>query len=401
MTKKADIANPYIPEFEKYLRTPEPSVRERADYWRTAIGLQAVDQLTVSDFLKQTAQEHIEGQISADEAEQRIKAYYQAKEIRLPDDDEKEEADKVAMNITKLLSEQSFTFSVAGFASIHRQIFKGVFKHAGQFRDYDITKKEWVLDGDTVLYASCTQLQATLEYDLEQEKQFDYSNLALPDAIRHIAAFVANIWQIHPFREGNTRTTAVFTIKYLRSIGFQNIDNTLFEQHSWFFRNALVRANYKNARLGVNNSPQYLERFFRNLLLGEQMPLHNRDLHIAAVDVQSAETEQLPNKRRTSTGQAQDKFETSNLISTGNQIYTDDENTIRLVLTMGAAKLSIKEIMTAIGLKGRDNFLNLYLNPAIENGFVRLLYPDSPRHPRQKYLLTVKGMMLFNQVSNK
>lgn len=401
MAKKADIENPYIPEFEKYLRTPEPSVRERADYWRTAIGLQAVDQLTVSDFLKQTAQEHIEGQISADEAEQRIKAYYQAKEIRLPDDDEKEEADKVAMNITKLLSEQSFTFSVAGFASIHRQIFKGVFKHAGQFRDYDITKKEWVLDGDTVLYASCTQLQATLEYDLEQEKQFDYSNLALPDAIRHIAAFVANIWQIHPFREGNTRTTAVFTIKYLRSIGFQNIDNTLFEQHSWFFRNALVRANYKNARLGVNNSPQYLERFFRNLLLGEQMPLHNRDLHISNKDVQSAETEQVQDKYRTSSGQAQDKFGTSDLISTGNQIYTDDENTIRLVQAMGGEKLSIKEIMAAIGLKGRDNFLNLYLNPAIENGFVRLLYPDSPRHPRQKYLLTVKGMMLLNQLSNK
>ena len=401
MAKKKDIENPYIPEFEKYLRTPEPSVRERADYWRTAIGLQAVDQLTVSDFLKQTAQEHIEGQISADEAEQRIKAYYQAKEIRLPDDDEKEEADKVAMNITKLLSEQSFTFSVAGFASIHRQIFKGVFKHAGQFRDYDITKKEWVLDGDTVLYASCTQLQATLEYDLEQEKQFDYSNLALPDAIRHIAAFVANIWQIHPFREGNTRTTAVFTIKYLRSIGFQNIDNTLFEQHSWFFRNALVRANYKNARLGVNNSPQYLERFFRNLLMGEQMPLHNRDLHISHVDNQSAETEQVQDKYRTSTGQAQDKFGTSSLMNTGNQLYTEDENTIRLLQVMGGKKLSIKEIMTAIGLKGRDNFLNLYLNPAIENGFVRLLYPDSPRHPRQKYVLTVKGMMLFNQVSNK
>ena len=401
MAKKKDIENPYIPEFEKYLRTPEPSVRERADYWRTAIGLQAVDQLTVSDFLKQTAQEHIEGQISADEAEQRIKAYYQAKEIRLPDDDEKEEADKVAMNITKLLSEQSFTFSVAGLASIHRQIFKGVFKHAGQFRDYNITKKEWVLDGDTVLYASCTQLQATLEYDLEQEKQFDYSNLALPDAIRHIAAFVANIWQIHPFREGNTRTTAVFTIKYLRSIGFQNIDNTLFEQHSWFFRNALVRANYKNARLGVNNSPQYLERFFRNLLMGEQMPLHNRDLHISNKDVQSAETEQVQDKYRTSTGQAQDKFGTSSLISTGNQLYTEDENTIRLVQVMGGKKLSIKEIMTAIGLKGRDNFLNLYLNPAIENGFVRLLYPDSPRHPRQKYLLTVKGMMLLNQLSNK
>ena len=157
----------------------------------------------------------------------------------------------------------------------------------------------------------------------------------------------------------------------------------------------------KNARLGVNNSPQYLERFFRNLLLGEQMPLHNRDLHISNKDVQSAETEQVPNKRRTSTGQVQDKFGTSNPINAENQLYTEDENTIRLVQVMGGEKLSIKEIMAAIGLKGRDNFLNLYLNPAIENGFVRLLYPDSPRHPRQKYLLTVKGMMLFNQVSNK
>ena len=171
MAKKNDIENPYIPEFEKYLRTPEPSVRERADYWRTAIGLQAVDQLTVSDFLKQTAQQHIEGQINTEEAEERIKTYYKAKEARLPDDDEKEEADKVAMNITKLLSEQSFTFSVAGFAAIHRQIFKGVFKHAGQFRDYDFSKKEWALNGDSVLYGSCRELQATLDYDIKQEKQ--------------------------------------------------------------------------------------------------------------------------------------------------------------------------------------------------------------------------------------
>ena len=288
MSQPHDIDNPYIPEFEKYLRTPEPSVRERADYWRTAIGLQAVDGLIVSDFLKQTAQEHIEGQISVDEAEKRIKTYYQAKEARLPDDDEKEEADKVSMNIIRLLGEQSFTFSVAGLAAIHRQIFKGVFKHAGQFRDYDISKKEWVLEGDTVLYASCTQLKATLEYDLSQEKQFDYSNLALPDAIRHIADFVAGIWQIHPFQEGNTRTTAVFTIKYLRSIGFKQINNDLFEQHSWYFRNALVRANYKNVAKAVNPDSSYLVAFFRNLLLNEQTPLHNRDLHISLAGSQSA-----------------------------------------------------------------------------------------------------------------
>ena len=288
MSQIDEIDNPYIPEFEKYLKTPEPSVRERAGYWRTAIGLQAVDGLTVSDFLKQTAQEHIEGQINTNEAEKRIKTYYQAKTARLPEDDEKEEADKVAMNITKLLSEQSFTFGVAGLAAIHRQIFKGVFKHAGQFRDYDITKKEWVLDGDTVLYCRWQDLRMTLEYDLEKEKQLDYTSLALPDAIRHIADFVAGIWQIHPFREGNTRTTAIFTIKYLRSIGFKQINNDLFEQHSWFFRNALVRANYKNIAKAVNPDSSYLEAFFRNLLLNEQMPLHNRDLHISLINTRSA-----------------------------------------------------------------------------------------------------------------
>ena len=288
MSTIQDIDNLYIPEFEKYLKTPEPSVRERANHWRTAIGLQAVDQLTVSDFLKQTAQQHIEGQINTDEAEKRIKAYYQAKEIRLPDDDEKEEADKVAMNITRLLSEQSFTFSVAGLAAIHRQIFHGVFKHAGQFRDYDITKKEWVLEGDTVLYSRWQDLRMTLEYDLEREKQFDYTSLALSEAICHIADFVAGIWQIHPFREGNTRTTAIFTIKYLRAIGFKQINNDLFEQHSWYFRNALVRANYKNVAKAVNPDNTYLTTFFRNLLLNEQTPLRNRDLHISLVSTQRA-----------------------------------------------------------------------------------------------------------------
>lgn len=389
MTIPQDIDNPYIPEFEKYLRTPEPSVRERADYWRTAIGLQAVDQLTVSDFLKQTAQEHIEGQINTEEAEERIKAYYKAKEARLPDDDEKEEADKVAMNITKLLSEQSFTFSVAGFAAIHRQIFKGVFKHAGQFRDYDFSKKEWALNGDSVLYGSCRELQATLDYDINQEKQFDYTNLALPDAISHIANFVSNIWQTHPFREGNTRTTAVFTIKYLRSIGFQNIDNTLFEQHSWFFRNALVRANYKSVAKSVNPDSSYLVAFFRNLLLNEQTPLNNRDLQIGITNT--------PNKYRISTEQVQDKYRTS----IGNLLPVDDENTICLIKAIEREKLSIKEILGKMGLKHRPTFMDNYLNPAIENGFVRLLYPDSPRHPRQKYLLTVKGMMLFNQLAQK
>jgi len=289
MITPQDIESTYIPEFEKYIRTPEPSVRERADIWRTAIGLQAVDKLTVSDFLKQTAQQHIEGRITIDEAEERVRTYYQAKEARLPDDGEKEEADKVATNISKLLGEQSFTFSVAGLAAVHRQIFKGVFKYAGQFRDYDITKKEWVLDGDTVLCSRWQDLQMTLAYNLEQEKRFDYTGLPVTEAVCHLADFVAGIWQIHPFREGNTRTTAIFTIKYLRSIGFRQINNNLFEQHSWYFRNALVRANYRNLQKAVNPDNTYLVAFFRNLLLGEQTPLCNRDMHILIAGGQSAD----------------------------------------------------------------------------------------------------------------
>ncbi len=269
-----------IPEFEKYIRATEPDVRERANAWRTAIGLQQVDGLTVSDYLRQTATQNIEGHINIDEAARLVKTYYQIKQERLPDDDEKEEADKVATNIARLLYEQSFTYSVAGFASIHRKIFNGVFKHAGTFRQYDITKKEWVLDGDTVLYANWQDLNMAVDYDLKQEKQFDYSGLTQSQIIEHIADFVAGLWQIHPFAEGNTRTTAIFTIKYLRSIGFTDVNNSLFEQHSWYFRNALVRANYKNAQKNISPDKSFLIAFFRNLLLNEHNPLHNRQMHI-------------------------------------------------------------------------------------------------------------------------
>ena len=339
MLTPQDIENPVLPEFEKYYRTPEPSIRERAENWRVAIGLQAVDQLTVSDFLKQTAQQHIEGQIRIDDVAQRVKTYSQTKEDRQPDDEEKAEADIVSTNIAKLLSEQSFTFSVAGLAAIHRQIFHGVFKHAGQFRDYDFTKKEWVLDGDTVLYGSCMQLRATLEYDFTQEKQFDYTALALPDAIRHLADFVAGIWQIHPFREGNTRTTAIFTIKYLRSIGFRQVSNEMFEQHSWFFRNALVRANYRNLEKSVNPDNSFLVAFFRNLLLGEQTPLHNRDMHISLAGTQSANN-------------AQSAIQSANILPSKCKNCTLEETAV-LLLIQQQPRITQKQIAQQIGKSER------------------------------------------------
>lgn len=269
----------YTPDFEEYIRQGEPDKKERAQLWRTAIGLQQVDGLEVSDYLKELAKKNIEGEISIDEVQKLTKAYYISKTKREQNDDEKEEADKAAGNIRKILSTHTLDFSTNGYISLHRRIFNGVFKHAGQIRDYDFTKPEFVLRGGTVNYLNWEDLRIALDYEINREKQFDYRGLSSDELIEHIAQFVSGLWQIHAFREGNTRTTAVFTIQYLRSIGYE-VNNELFAAHSWYFRNALVRANYKNAVQGINYEPIYLERFFRNLLLGEQWELKSRYLVI-------------------------------------------------------------------------------------------------------------------------
>ena len=377
-------------DFDEYIVASEPHKRERAEAWKVAIGLQAVDGLKVSEYLKQTARRHIEGEITIDEARELVKQYYVSKTQQDDDDDDKEEADRVSTNITKLINEPAFTFSAAGVISIHRSIFEGVFKHAGKLRDYDITKKEWVLRGDTVLYGRWQDLRMALDYDIEQEKHFNYKGLSMDEVILHLSRFISGIWQIHPFREGNTRTTAVFTIKYLQSIGFK-ADNRMFEEHSWYFRNALVRANYKNVAKGISQDDHFLELFFRNLLMGENNELMNRYLLVNPPEEwkQAASARQVPYKHPTSTPQVGDK------------LHIEDPNIQKLILAVDEKELSVKEIMDSLGLKDRKNVLNLYLNPAIDEGFVRMLYPQSPRHPRQKYLLTVKGMALFNQLTKE
>ena len=266
-------------DFDAYIRQGEPDKKEKASIWRTAIGLQAVDGLQTSKYLRETALKHIEGEIDIDEARQLIQTYYQSKTQHDVTDDDMQEADKVSANITKILSSQTLDFSAKGYIALHRRIFESVFKHAGKVRDYNITKKEWVLDGDTVHYLNWEDLHRALDYDIEQERQFIYKGLTTDLLIKHIAHFVSDIWQIHAFGEGNTRTTAVFAILYLRDLGYK-VENDMFAQHSWYFRNALVRANYRNAVEGIDYAPEYLERFFRNLLLGEQWDLRNRYLHI-------------------------------------------------------------------------------------------------------------------------
>lgn len=378
-------------DFDRYIRQGEPASRDRAETWRIAIGLQAVDGLTTSEYLRDTARRNIEGEISIDQARELIKSYYESRQNREPDEDEKQEADKVSANIAKILSTDTLDFSVEGIISLHRRIFTGIFCHAGKIRDYDISKKEWVLEGDSVSYLNWEDLRRALEYDLEKERSFSYKGLSQDEMISHISSFVSGIWQIHPFCEGNTRTTAVFAIQYLRSAGFR-IDNSLFADHSRYFRNALVRANYKNLVKGIDYSPVYLERFFRNLLLGQQWDLRNRYLHVNP----SPEWRVRPNLAEQA-GQVQDKLGTSSG-QVRDKFHADNPNITELVRAVGEKELSVKEMMDGLGLKGRDNFLKLYLSPSIDEGFIRLLYPSSPRHPRQKYLLTSKGLLLFDSL---
>ena len=269
--------------FDEYLRQGEPSQKESAENWKTAIGLQAVDGLQPSAYLIDVAKRNIEGEISLDETRKLIDSYYQSKTVRTPKDEDEEEADKVSANIAKILASKTFAFNTNGYVSLHRRIFEGVFKHAGEIRQYDISKKEWVLEGDSVNYLNWEDLRRALDWDIEQEKNFSYKGMTDDEKIEHIAKFISGIWQIHAFREGNTRTTAIFTIQYLRSLGYE-VNNEMFAKHSWYFRNALVRANYRNIQKGIDYSPIYLVRFFRNLLLGESWVLKNRYLHIDPTD---------------------------------------------------------------------------------------------------------------------
>ena len=265
--------------FKEYIRQSEPNKRDKGYAWHTAIGLQAVDGLKTSKYLIDTAIKNIEGDISIDEAQELLNSYYEEKP-KSGDDERTEEADKVAVRIAKILSEKAFSFTPNEYISIHKKLFTGIYGHAGKIRDYNITKKEWVLDGATVLYGSASELRATLEYDFSEEKKFSYRNLTMDEIIHHLAIFVSRLWQIHIFGEGNTRTTAVFFIKYLRTLGF-DATNDIFAENAWYFRNALVRANYNDLKNGIHETTEYLEVFLRNLLLDERNELHNRSMHIS------------------------------------------------------------------------------------------------------------------------
>ena len=354
--------SPYELDFEEYIRNSEPAKKEKTYAWTTAIGLQQVDGLTPSKYLFETAKRNIDGEISVAEATSIIDSYYESKTDRSGNDNERtEEADKVSSRIAQILSEKSFNFSPSYLIALHGRLFAGIFKFAGKIRDYDISKKEWVLDGDSVMYGAAFELKAALDYDFEQERHFSYKNLTLEETVKHITFFVSRLWQIHAFGEGNTRTTAVFTIKYLRSLGF-NADNELFAENSWYFRNALVRANYNNLQKGIHENPEFLEKFFRNLLLGEHNELKNRFLHIRAKDF----LEIKENDKNVTANYGKVTANNENDTRNVKKVSVNDKNVTRNV-TVNSENISVNNKNITVKLtKTQKDILNLIKeNPCI------------------------------------
>ena len=333
MAKSRYDSSSEMDNFEEYIRQGEPNKAEKAKVWKIAIGLQQVDGLKPSDYLITTAKQNIEGEISIIEVKLRIDSYYKQHPVK-DNENRTEEADKVSARIAEMLSEQTFTFSPAEYLSIHRRLFQGIYSHAGKMRDYNITKQEWVLNGETVLYASAVSLKDTLEYDFEQEKKFSFKGLSQQEIIEHIAHFISYLWQIHIFGEGNTRTTAIFLIKYLRKLGFKEVNNDMFAEHSWYFRNSLVRANYEDLSKGIHKTEKYLVRFLSNLLLGTNQSLKNREMHVQYIDTVKTEVDTLNDTVNDTV---------FNLIKQ-NTMITSSEISQQLKISLSTAKRKIKEL---------------------------------------------------------
>lgn len=270
-------------ELEEYSKKDEPVKAEKSKAWRIAIGLQAVDGLSISAYLLDAARDHIEGKINIDEVQDRIQNYYEQRTELADIENGTKEADIVSARIAKLLGEKAFQFSPAELLTIHHRLFEGVFSHAGKIRQYNITKKEWVLNGDTVIYADWNSIEDALDYEFAAEKKFSYNDLPADESATHLARFASDIWQIHPFGEGNTRATAVFMIKYMETLWFHT-NSAVLGNSAWYFRNALVRANYNNIPKGIYSTTKYLEMFFSNLLLDTDYELKNRYMHIDYMD---------------------------------------------------------------------------------------------------------------------
>lgn len=279
--------NAELEEF-KYKRIGESSDSSvKQENWNTAFGLQAVDGLMPSKYMVSLAKENIKGNMTYSEVEHNLSEYYEKIDRSELNRSEKQ-ADEVSVRIVKILNDHAFTFSFLTYKLYHKELFSGVDigisgKYVGNFRDYNISKKEPVLDGKSVQYADFRMIEETLKYDFDEERSQKYFSMSKDKQIQRISEFTSRIWQVHPFGEGNTRTTAVFIQKYLNSMGFE-INNDMFKENSLYFRNALVRANYSSIKDGIDSDNSFLISFFENLLSDAHNVLDNKKLYINSED---------------------------------------------------------------------------------------------------------------------
>ena len=260
-----------------YIETETPNNYVKQQEWDMAIGLQEVDNLKPSKYLEKLLQENVTGEKTIYEVEKELKEYYVEKEKNNEVNHNELECDLVSTRIVELLQENNFELSIDYLKYVHKYLFQDVYEFAGEFRKVDFSKHERILNNDSVAYGDYKLLEQSLDYDITLEKNKNYNEINIVDVINNITDFSSRIWQIHPFREGNTRTTAIFIEKYLVSLGY-NVDNTLFKDKSVYFRNALVRSNYFNNYLNIKEDNSFLIKFYENLLLGKNNNLHSRDL---------------------------------------------------------------------------------------------------------------------------
>ena len=245
--------------------------------WNMAIGLQKVDNLKPSKYLEKLVSSNIEGNLSIKEVEEELKEYYIVKEKQNKINYNELECDFVSARIVELLNKNKFELSIEYLKYVHKFLFQDVYEFAGEFRKVDFLKHEKILNNDSVAYCDYNNLNESLEYEISKEEEKKYNQMNIVDVIKNITEFSSNLWQVHPFREGNTRTVTVFIEKYLISLGY-NVDNTLFKDKSVYFRNAMVRSNYFNNYLKIEKDNSYLVKFYENLLLGKNNNLQSKDL---------------------------------------------------------------------------------------------------------------------------
>jgi len=263
----------------EYTEETKPEGYVKQLEWDMAIGLQEVDNLKPSKYLEKLLEENVIGNLTIKQVEEELREYYIEKDKKQELNHNELECDFVSTRIVELLQIDNFELSVDYLKYIHKYLFQDVYEFAGEFRNIDFSKHEKILNNDSVAYGDCKTLKESLEYDISLEKEKNYKDMSVVEVINNITKFSSSIWQVHPFREGNTRTTALFIEKYLISLGYE-VDNTLFKDKSVYFRNALVRSNYFNNYLNIKEDNNYLVKFYENLLLGKNNNLHSQDLII-------------------------------------------------------------------------------------------------------------------------